>query len=153
MNWWCNLWLWLSVSGHNKRTFANPKGTRPGVQRNKRPLLACRTRCKCPMDISRNLVKSQIRYNKVQISNRVKNWCNAWLMEGVTVYGHHWECRVTFGSFVVSLRSRIDLANQHINGIRSGNEDRANLRFPSKRLSSGQIARTINKFLLYGQPF
>ena len=35
--------------------------------------------------------------NKVQISNRVKDWWNAWSMEGVTVDGHHLECRVTFG--------------------------------------------------------
>ena len=35
--------------------------------------------------------------NKVKISNRVKNWCNAWSMEGVTVDCHHPECRVTFG--------------------------------------------------------
>ena len=34
--------------------------------------------------------------NKVQISNRVKNWCNVWSMEIVTVYGHHPECCVTF---------------------------------------------------------
>ena len=35
--------------------------------------------------------------NKVQISNRVKNWCNSWSMEGVTVDDHHPECHVTFG--------------------------------------------------------
>ena len=35
--------------------------------------------------------------NNVQISNRVKNGCNAWSMEGVTVDGHHPECHVTFG--------------------------------------------------------
>ena len=27
----------------------------------------------------------------------VKNWCNVISMEGVTVCGHHPECRVTFG--------------------------------------------------------
>ena len=27
----------------------------------------------------------------------VKNWCNVLSMEGVTVCGHHPECRVTFG--------------------------------------------------------
>ena len=27
----------------------------------------------------------------------VKNWCNVLSMEGVTVFGHHPECRVTFG--------------------------------------------------------
>ena len=27
----------------------------------------------------------------------VKNWCNVLSMEGVTVGGHHPECRVTFG--------------------------------------------------------
>ena len=35
--------------------------------------------------------------NKVQISNSVKHWCNAWSMEGVTVDGYHSGCRVTFG--------------------------------------------------------
>ena len=35
--------------------------------------------------------------NKVEISKRVKNLCNVLSMEGVTVYGHHPECRVTFG--------------------------------------------------------
>ena len=34
--------------------------------------------------------------NEVQIGNRVNNLCNAWSVEGVTVYGHHPECRVTF---------------------------------------------------------
>ena len=29
-------------------------GTGPGVRRSKRPLLACRTRCKCSMEISHN---------------------------------------------------------------------------------------------------
>ena len=33
--------------------------------------------------------------NKVQISNG-QNWCNVLSMEGVTVYGHHPECCVTF---------------------------------------------------------
>ena len=27
--------------------------------------------------------------NKVKISNKIKNWWNAWSMEGVTVDGHH----------------------------------------------------------------
>ena len=31
-----------------------PKGAGPGVRRSKRPLLACRTRCKCSMETSRN---------------------------------------------------------------------------------------------------
>ena len=30
-------------------------------------------------------------------SVKVKNWCNVLSMEGVTVCGHHLECRVTFG--------------------------------------------------------
>ena len=34
--------------------------------------------------------------NKVKISNRVKIWCNLWSVEGVTVYAHHPQCRVTF---------------------------------------------------------
>ena len=34
-------------------------------------------------------IRSKVKFgNKVEISNRVKNWCNVWLMEGVTVYGH-----------------------------------------------------------------
>ena len=35
--------------------------------------------------------------NKVETSNRVENWCNVLLMEGVTVYGHPPECHVTRG--------------------------------------------------------
>ena len=35
--------------------------------------------------------------NKVKISNRVKYSCNAWSTMGVTVDGHHPECRVKFG--------------------------------------------------------
>ena len=35
----------------------------------------------------------------------VKNWCNVLSMEGVTVCGHHPECRVTLGRVI---RSRID---------------------------------------------
>ena len=37
--------------------------------------------------------------NSVIRSRSVKgqNWCNVSSMEGVTVYGHHPECRVTFG--------------------------------------------------------
>ena len=31
-----------------------PSGTEPGVRRSKRPLLACRIRCKCSMETSRN---------------------------------------------------------------------------------------------------
>ena len=34
--------------------------------------------------------------NKVKFSNRVTKWCNVLSMEGVTVYGHPLECRVTF---------------------------------------------------------
>ena len=33
-----------------------PNGIGPGVRRSKRPLLASRTRCKCSMETSRNLV-------------------------------------------------------------------------------------------------
>ena len=36
---------------------------------------------------------SVIRFRSVM----VKNWCNVLSMEGVTVCGHHPECRVTFG--------------------------------------------------------
>ena len=35
--------------------------------------------------------------NKIQISNRAKHLSTFWSMKGVTVYGHHPECRVTFG--------------------------------------------------------
>ena len=78
----------------HKNTCKFKSGIGPGVRRSKRPLLACRTHFKCSMEYSRTSVKKS---NKVQISNRVKNWCNAWSMEGVTVDGHHPECRVTFG--------------------------------------------------------
>ena len=44
------------------------------------------------------VIRLKVKFgNKVKISNRVKNWCYAWSMEGVTVDGHHPECRVTFG--------------------------------------------------------
>ena len=33
-----------------------PNGTGPGVRRSKRPLLASRNRCKCPMETSRNKI-------------------------------------------------------------------------------------------------
>ena len=39
------------------------------------------------MEISYNSVKRVKFGNKVDISNRVKNWCNVWSMEGVTVFG------------------------------------------------------------------
>ena len=43
-------------------------------------------------------IKEKVKFgNKVQISNRVKNCCNDWSMMGVTVDGHHPECRVTIG--------------------------------------------------------
>ena len=52
--------------------------------------------------------------NKVQSSNRVKNWCKAWSMKGVAAHGHHQKRRVTIG------RGRLifdwqDLETDHIN--------------------------------------
>ena len=46
-----------------------------------------------------NLAQSGKKSNSVirSISVTVKNWCNFLSMEGVTVCGHHLECRVTFG--------------------------------------------------------
>ena len=44
----------------------------------------------------------------------VKNWCNSISMEGVTVCGHHPECRVTFergGPHIVWLDPRTDHRN------------------------------------------
>ena len=38
----------------HKNTCKSESGTGPGVRRSKRPLLACRTRCKCSMETSRN---------------------------------------------------------------------------------------------------
>ena len=38
-------------------------------------------------------LNSEIRSRSVM----VKNWCNVLVMEGVTVCGHHPDCRVTFG--------------------------------------------------------
>ena len=66
------------------KTCKSQSGTGPGVRGSKRPLLACRARCECSMENSRNDVKIKFS-NKVWINNRVKNWCNAWSMEGVTV--------------------------------------------------------------------
>ena len=45
-----------------------PNGTESGVQRSKRPLLASRTRCKCPMETSWNKVitsKTVIRSSSI----------------------------------------------------------------------------------------
>ena len=39
-------------------------------------------------------------------SATVKNWCNVLSMEGVTVYGHHPECRLTLGTHIVWLDPR-----------------------------------------------
>ena len=58
------------------------KGTGPGVRMSKHHLMACHAR-------------SMFFENLPQLK-RVKNWCNVWSMEGVTIYGHHPECRVTF---------------------------------------------------------
>ena len=46
-----------------------------------------------------NLVQIGKKSNSVIRSRSVmvKNWCNVLSMEGVTVCGHHPECRVTFG--------------------------------------------------------
>ena len=46
-----------------------------------------------------NLVQLSKKSNSVIRSRSVmvKNWCNVLSMEGVTVCGHHPECRVTFG--------------------------------------------------------
>ena len=52
-----------------------PNGTRPGVQRSKRPLLANRTRYNVlwkPQKFG-NKVKVGI---KVQLGNKFANWCN-----------------------------------------------------------------------------
>ena len=38
------------MNGLNIRILQVPYGTGPGVRRSKRPLLASRTRCKCPME-------------------------------------------------------------------------------------------------------
>ena len=45
-----------------------------------------------------NLVQLGKKSNSVIRSRSVmvKNWCNVLSMEGVTVCGHHPECRVTF---------------------------------------------------------
>ena len=36
----------------------------------------------------------------------VKNWCNVLSMEGVTVCGHHPECRVTFGRYIFEINDQ-----------------------------------------------
>ena len=38
-----------------------PNGTGPGVQRSKRPLLACQTRRKCSLETSHKPVKGRVR--------------------------------------------------------------------------------------------
>ena len=73
-----------------------PNGTGPGVRRSKRPLLASRTRCNGLWKPPKFGNKVKIG-NKVQFGNRFANWCNAWSIEGVIIYGHVPECHVTFG--------------------------------------------------------
>ena len=46
-----------------------PNGTGPGFRRNKHPLLASRTRCKCPMETSRNKVITSKHGNKIKFGN------------------------------------------------------------------------------------
>ena len=73
-----------------------PNGTGPGVRRSKRPLPASRTRRNAPWKPPKFGNKVKIG-NKVQFGNRFANWCNAWSIKGVIVYGHVPECHVTFG--------------------------------------------------------
>ena len=47
---------WSQQLGHKQI----PKGTKPGVRKGKRPLLACHTRCKCSMETTRNSVKVKL---------------------------------------------------------------------------------------------
>ena len=92
VNWWCN--VCLSVSGQQKH-LQIPNGTGPGVRRSKRPLLVSH-----PLHMFYgNLVQLGKKSNSVIRSRSVmvKNWRNVLSMEGVTVCGHHPECRVTFG--------------------------------------------------------
>ena len=67
-----------------------PNETGPGVLRSKRPLLTSRIRYNV-------LWKPPEFGNKFQFGNKVTNRLNVWSIEGVTVYGHVLECRVTFG--------------------------------------------------------
>ena len=52
-----------------------------------------------PLSAHRLLAQLGKKLNSVIRSRSVmvKNWCNVLSMEGVTVCGHHSECRVTFG--------------------------------------------------------
>ena len=81
-------------NGLNIRTMQVPNGTGPGVRRNKRPLLASRTRCNVLWKPPKFGKKVKIG-NKVQLGNKFANWCNVWSFEGVIVYGHVPECHVT----------------------------------------------------------
>ena len=66
-------------------------------------------------------IRSKVKFgNKVQNRNRDKKWCNAWSMEGVTVDGHHPECRVTFGRGgprKILLKSTYGYKNLRFHGI------------------------------------
>ena len=47
----------------------------------------------------------------------VKNWCNVLSMEGVTVCGHHPECRVTFGRGVSQLKTMFICRHWYLPGL------------------------------------
>ena len=83
--------------GLNIRTFASPKVGQDKVSGGVSVL--CWHAAPLQMFYG-NLAKSGKKLNSVIRSrsvNRVKNCCNVWSKEGVTVYGHHPVCRVTFG--------------------------------------------------------
>ena len=72
-----------------------PNGSKPGVRRSKRPLLASRIRCKCSIETSRDLVirsKSVLRSSSVTRSRLVKCLIN----RGCYCIGYVQECHVTF---------------------------------------------------------
>ena len=70
-----------------------PKFDTKGVRMIKSPLLACRIICKCSMETSHSWIKKS---NLVIRSSSVTG-SQIGVMEGVSAYGHHLKCHVTFG--------------------------------------------------------
>ena len=64
------------------------KGTEPGVRKGKRSLLACHTRCKCPMETTHNSMKVKLG---IKVMKLVES-----LIVGEATVGQGSECHLTF---------------------------------------------------------
>ena len=77
---------------------ASPKwGTEPGVRKGKRSLLACHTRCLCPMEITRNSVKVKVG---IKVMKLVESLIQKNVSEGISHV-------VFYGYIVYKLRGQM----------------------------------------------